>query len=104
LAEEMKNRDGKNKKHQSVTPTELKVWREHEKMNQRHYRNKSGRTHENHNNKPSCSKTNSPYRSPTTLMKAVTWVTTHFLKPKQLLQSCDRICHHSWNSSPDCTK
>lgn len=25
LAEEMKNRDGKNKKHQSVTPTELKV-------------------------------------------------------------------------------
>jgi hypothetical protein len=57
LAEEMtkKDRERKNKKHQSLAPGQFKVQREKEKMNQGQRRNKSRSIHEDHNNEPSCS-------------------------------------------------
>jgi hypothetical protein len=80
----MKKKERKNKKHQSLIPAELKVQRE--KMNQRCFRNKSRSVHEDQNNKPSCSKINSPYKSPATLKKAVKQVAAH-------LPKSPRKCH-----------
>jgi hypothetical protein len=63
-----------------LTPAQFKIERGKEQMNQRCCRNKPRNIHEYHNNKPSCSKRNTPYKSPAMLKKAVKWVATRHHK------------------------
>jgi hypothetical protein len=71
-------KEGKNKKHVSLTAAQLMVQRE--EMNQKCWRKKSRSMCGDHDNKPSCSKTNSPYKLPATLKKAIKHVAAYFPK------------------------
>lgn len=78
LSDEIKKKDRERKrlKRQSLTPAKLRIQREKEKLNQRKCRNKVRSSTEGNGDDAYGSNTNSPYKSPATLKKAVKRVAT----------------------------